>query len=209
MENLNQAGPDGRPALPPEKRFPINSTAKWKKGLIAAAIILPVSGIIMALNFDLFLRIVALAGTLLFIFSIAAMLLTFRKSKKISPGALAISMATSLVTLWVYAFFLGFHLTSLTRMLAMLCGAMIGVGWALTTPARLNNGIVERAGNLWYLVVWAAIFALNQLITILTGKPPQVAMILLMFGTGTVIGNSVTLIAMFYKIKAGTAEIEK
>jgi hypothetical protein len=195
----------GPPPLPVKQA---KTTGNWKiAGIVVLACLAGL--LLMAVNFKLFLRLMAIGGTALFMLSIAVMFLTFRNSRRISPAGLAISMATSLITLFVYSFFLGFHLASLMKILAMLCGTTIGVGWALTTPARLNNGIVERTGNFWYLVVWAVIFVINQLITILTGKPPHIAMILLMFGTGTVIGNSITLITMFYKIKAETVKIEK
>ena len=157
--------------------------------------------IIMAVNFNLFLRLVAIGGTVLFVLSIAMMLLTFRKSKKIAPAPLVISMIMSLVTLWVYALFFGVHFSGTVKFMGLLSGILVGIGWALTTPVRSNNGIVEREGNAWYLAVWGLVFAINQLTAAITGRPPQIGMVLLLLGTGIVLGTSGTFIAKYYAMK--------
>ena len=159
--------------------------------------------IIMAVNFNLFLRLVAIGGTVLFVFSIVMMLLTFRKAKKIAPAPLVISMIMSLVTLWIYALFLGVHFSSTVKFMGLLSGILVGIGWALTTPVRSNNGVVEREGNAWYLAVWGLVFAINQLAAAITGRPPQIGMVLLLLGTGIVLGNSGTFIARYYSMKDG------
>ncbi|MCX6993992.1 MAG: zinc ribbon domain-containing protein [Kiritimatiellaeota bacterium] len=158
--------------------------------------------IIMAINFNLFLRLVAIGGTVLFMLSIAMMFLTFRKAKKIAPAPLVISIIMSLLTLWVYALFLGIHFSGTVKFMGLLSGILVGIGWALTTPVRSNNGIVEREGNVWYLVVWGLVFAINQLAAAITGRPPHIAMVLLLLGTGIVLGTSGTFIARYYSMKA-------
>lgn len=165
--------------------------------------------LLMAVNFNLFLRLMAIGGTVLFLLSIAMMFLTFRKAKKISPAPLVISMILSLVTLWIYSLFLGIHFSGTVKFMGLIAGILIGIGWALTTPVRSNKGVIEREGNAWYLVVWGLVFALNQLVMLATGRPPPIAMVLLLLGTGIVLGNSGSLIAMFYRARSKNVESVK
>ena len=157
--------------------------------------------ILMVVSMRLFLKYVSLVSTGLFVLSIMTMLLTFRKKKKIAPWPLVITILTSLITLWIYSLLLGVHFGGAITMATLIFGALIGSGWALTTPVRANKGIVEREGNLWYLAVWGAIFVLNQVVIMLTGRPPQIAMLLLLLGTGTVLGNSGSLIWQYYRAR--------
>jgi len=188
--------PAGSP--PPVKRP--KAAGKWKiTGILALA---GLAGLLlMAVNFNLFLRLVAMGGTVLFLLSIAVMFLTFRKAKKIAPAPLAVAMILSLATLWVYTLFLGVHFSGTLKLMGLLSGALVGIGWALITPVRNNNGIVEREGNAWYLAVWGLVCAINQIAAALTGRPPPIGMALLLLGTGIVLGTSTTLIARYYAIK--------
>jgi hypothetical protein len=154
-------------------------------------------------KFNLFLRFMAIAGTGLFVFSIVIMLLTFRKARKISPLSLVISMLISLLSLGVYSFFIKVHFTGTVMFWTMASGILIGVGWALITPVSLRDGMVKREGNLWTLAVWGLVLVINQLTVALTGRPPQIAMVLLLSGTGIVLGSSGSFIAMFYRAKSG------
>lgn len=160
--------------------------------------------VLMAVSMRLFLGFVSLVSTGFLLLSIATMLLTFRKKKKITPWPLVITILTSVISLWVYSHILGVHFGGGVTAATLMFGILTGLGWALTTPVRASRGIVEREGNLWYLAVWGAIFVLNQVVVMLTGRPPQIAMLLLLLGTGTVLGNSGNLIWQFYRAKKMT-----
>ena len=183
---------------PHPKRLP----KKW----IIAGLVLGVCLVIMAVDFKLFLRLVAIGGTVLFMLSIVVMLLTFKKAKSLSPKPLVISILMSLVTLWVYSLFLHVPVSGMAQGIGLLSGVLIGIGWALTTPVTHHNGIVKREGNAWYLAVWGVVFAINQLAAILTGRPPRIGMVLLLLGTGIVLGTSGTLIALYYRVTSPNAD---
>jgi hypothetical protein len=185
---------------PETSAAPRKKRSKWLYIVIGVVVVLLAP--LAALNFPLFLKVVSFGGTALFIFSIVIMLLTFRKAKKITPSSLAISAVMSLLSLFVYSFLLGARFPAWVGATSLTSGALIGAGWALTTPVHVKNGVVEREGTLWYLLVWGLIFAFNQLATTITGRPPQVAMMLLLLGTGVSVGNGGSLIAMFYRVTA-------
>ena len=56
-------------------------------------------------------------------------------------------------------------------------------------------------GSSWYLAPWGALFTLNQAITIFTGRPPRVAMLMLLFATGLVVGNGTTILVRSRKLR--------
>lgn len=187
---------------PPRRK---NLSKRW----IIAGPALVLCLVVMAVDFKLFLRLVAIGGTVLFMLFIVVMLLTFKKAKSLSPASLVISILLSLVTFWVYSLFLGVPVSGPVQCIGLLSGVLIGVGWALITPVKNHNGIVKREGNAWYLAVWGVVFAINQLASILTGRPPRIGMVLLLLGTGIVLGTSSSLIAMFYRAKSPNADALK
>ena len=169
-------------------------------GIVAALLL---TGLILFLvNRTLFFRVISIGSTALLILSIAAMLLTFRKRRRITPLPLVIAMLTSLTSSVIYSWLLDVRFSPGLVVASLACGALLGTGWALTTPLRTNKGVVEREGNLWYLAAWGVIFTLNQLTLIATGRPPRITMLLLLVGTGTVIGNSLSYIVSYYSLKA-------
>jgi hypothetical protein len=178
-------------------------------GIGSAAAILTFLILILIFNFKLFLRLMAIGGTVLFVLSILIMLLTFRKAKKISPVSLVISMLVSVISLGIYSLFIPVHLAAAVKVWALASGILIGTGWALSTPLNLKDGLIKREGNVWYLAVWGLIFVVNQLTIAVTGRPPQIAMALLLSGTGIVLGNSASFIAMFYRLKSQSAGAAK
>lgn len=176
----------------------------WRVACIAALVL---AGLFLfAANRPLLFKLVSIGSMALLILSIATMLLTFRKKRRITPLPLVIAMLTSLASLGIYSWLLGVRFSPGLVVASLACGTLLGTGWALTTPLRATKGVVEREGNLWYLAAWGIIFALNQAALLLTGRPPRIAMLLLLLGTGTVLGNSLILIAMFYRVRSNTGE---
>jgi hypothetical protein len=204
----------GAPLQPPVGKTGIGSLkqvspARKAIGIGAAAVLLFIIIPIMIFRFSLFLKIVAIAGTVLFVLSIVVMLLTFRKAKKISPVSLIISMLLSILSVGIYSLFIHVNLSWAIKTWAMAAGILIGAGWALSTPLSLKDGLIKREGNVWYLAVWGLIFVVNQLTAAFTGRPPQIAMALLLSGTGIVLGNNASFIAMFYRLKSQSAGAAK
>ncbi len=174
----------------------------WKRYALIGAGLAAGFAILMYLSMDWFFRVVSLLGIALTIGSILVMLLTYRKSREIKPMAMYVSVGMSVTCLLVYSLFLKAGFGALIWLAGLLVGAGIGVGWSRVTPLFREGAAIKRAGNIWYLAVWGALFALNQCLTLVTGRSPAVSMILLIFGTGLVIGNSGAYVVGYYKMKA-------
>ena len=187
--------------VPPPLKNSRKSAGIWK--YVTAAVCLLIAAIIlMAISMTLFFKVVSILGIALTIASIAVMLLTYRKSREIKPKAMYISIGMSLSCLLVYSLFLKTHLGAAVWMLGFVIGIGAGIGWSLVTPLLREGNSVKRAGNIWYLAVWGAVFALNQLLIMALGRTPDISMLLLVFGTGLVVGNSGAYVLRYYKLKA-------
>jgi hypothetical protein len=148
------------------------------------------------------LKIASILGIVLLLFSVLIMLLTYRKAKKISPLSLIFSMLISLTSLIIYMELLKVRLPILLWMAAFAAGGLMGIGWSLTSRLVWIKGLIKSQGDIWYLVVWALVFVVNQLIVLFTGRPVQVAMIMLLTGTGLVMGNSSSTLIRFYHLRS-------
>jgi hypothetical protein len=152
--------------------------------------------------FPVLLKVVSIGAMVLLGLSILLMVLTFRKAKKVKPLALFISMLISLTSLIIYTELLKVRLEWWMWLAALCAGALIGVGWSLTSRLIKEGALIKTQGNVWHLVVWGGVFAMNQLIVIITGRPVNVAMVMLLASTGLVMGNSITVLTRFYRMKA-------
>jgi hypothetical protein len=140
---------------------------------------------------------------LVFVLSVALLILSFRKPKKISVLSLILAILVSLITLTVFSFLIRYH-PSIWLLVAMGCaGLLIGIVWSQTTRIYVENGKVMSRNSVWYLVVWGAIFALTQLISIVTNRPPPVIMALLIMSTASVIGMNGRIIRRYFVARAG------
>jgi hypothetical protein len=155
---------------------------------------------------SLLLKIASVLGLLLLLFSVLIMLLTFRKAKKVSPLSLVISMFFSLLSLIIYTELLQVRLALLWWLAGLGAGGLIGIGWSLTCRLFVEQGLIKSQGNIGYLVVWGLVFGINQLIIIFTGRPIQIALLLLLSSTGLVLGNSSTILTRFYHLRMRMAE---
>ena len=89
-------------------------------------------------------------------------------------------------------------------MLTLLLGAAAGIGWSYTTKLFYAGTDIRSQGTAWYLLVWGATLALNQLIGTFTGHPPAVSLVLLIAGTGLVLGQSGAMLVRFYQLRIRT-----
>ncbi len=186
----------------PQPRGKAWRSSGWMPYVFMASGLLIVAVILMGISMKLFFKMVSLLGIALTIGSIIVVLLTFRKSREIRPKALAVSIAMSGASLLVYALFLKASLSVVIWLLGFTIGLGVGVGWSLVTPLFREGVAVKRAGNIWYLAVWGAIFVMNQSLIIITGRTQTVSMLLLIFGTGLVVGSSGSYIARYFQMKA-------
>jgi len=142
------------------------------------------------------------------IFSILSsllLILTFRKPRKVSVPSLFITAAIGLVTFAVLAAFAKYEPELWVWIVMGLAGIGIGILQARTTRLYLEESRVMSKNSVWYIVVWAALLALNQLITIITNHPPDIAMALLIMGTAVIWGTSGDIIRRYFKMRPAVA----
>lgn len=135
-----------------------------------------------------FFTILSLIGTGLLVLSVAMMVLTFRRAKALVPGALLVSLTTTLAVALVQILFAPERPSGTAVALVFLVGAGVGMGWARTSIVFIDDRSVRSRGTAWYLVVWALTFLFNQLMRPIAG-PSDAALLLLIFGTGVAAGS--------------------
>jgi hypothetical protein len=82
-------------------------------------------------------------------------------------------------------------------------GAAIGIFWSRSTKVYIQDQKVMSKNSIWYLAVWGLVFVVNQVITVITNRPPDIAMALLIISTATVWGTSGAVLFRYLKIKPG------
>ncbi len=141
-----------------------------------------------------FMRLIAFVGVAMLLFSVAVMLLTFRRAREIVPAALLASLVVTLVSTFVSLALTHALPSSAIVFVAVLGGALVGAAWSLTTLLFVDGAQIRMCGTVWYLAVWALTLSFNQGATLLTGRTPVVMTVLTLVGTGLAIGNTLGLI---------------
>ena len=152
-----------------------------------------------------FFRVLSLAGTGMLLFSVAMMILTFRKASTVKPGALLVSLSITLVTLGVQMLVSPALPPMIVGLLAFASGGMIGFGWSRTRLFFVDADQVRCRGTAWYLAVWAGTFALNQLMGSLAGGAPAAVAGSLLVGSGIVLGSTGEQLLRWWRISGGLA----
>ncbi|KAA5595979.1 hypothetical protein F1193_15940 [Blastochloris sulfoviridis] len=127
----------------------------WRRWLLIGVATLAGASVLLIIDPSaaLLFRVVGVIGTTLFVLSIAIMLLTFRKARRLSPWMLVLSGAISVVATSVFFALTGTPLPGAVMMLAIVAGALIGIGWSLTNLLFVDGETVRARGNAWYLAV--------------------------------------------------------
>ena len=134
--------------------------------------------------------------------SIILLVLTFRKPKKVSLVSIMVTIFISLITLVIFSSLAHYEPAAWIWVVMIIIGAVLGFFWAKTTKLFPKDNRVMSQNSVVYLIVWGGIFALNQLITIVTNKPPDITMALLIVSTATVWGTNASVIQRYFKIKS-------
>lgn len=158
----------------------------------------------MEIVLSIFLKLVSIIMLILSILSSILLILTFRKPRKVSVPSLFITAAIGLVTLAVLSAVAGYAPEAWVWIVMVLAGAGAGVLQARTTMLYRENDRIMSRNSVWYIVVWAALLALNQLIIIVTNNPPAITMALLIMGTAVVWGTSGDILRRYYMMKPAT-----
>jgi len=145
---------------------------------------------------------------LVFVLSVALLVITFRKPRKVSVFSLILAIFIGLITFAVFSFLIRYH-PSIWLLAAMgSAGLFTGMVWSRATRIYIENGQVMSRNSVWYLVVWGGIFAMTQLISIVTNRPPSIAMALLIMSTASIIGMNGSIIKRYFSARAGTGASE-
>jgi len=153
--------------------------------------------------FPLIMKIISIVFLMVFILSVAFLIFTFRKPKKVSIFSLILAVLISLITLTVFSLFINYRPSPLLLVVMGLAGLCIGVVWSQSTRVYVENGKVMSRNSIWYLVVWGGVFALTQLISIVTQRPPSIIMALLVMSTGSIIGMNGRIMGKFLSARSG------
>jgi hypothetical protein len=138
----------------------------------------------------------------IFALSVIVLILTFRKPRKVSILSIAITILVRLITLVIFSALIHYEPPLWQWLLMAITGIVMGIFWARTTRVFIGGNQVMSQNSIWYLVVWGSIFALNQLITIVTNKPPDIGMALLIISTATVWGTNIDILRRYSRVKA-------
>jgi hypothetical protein len=155
----------------------------------------------MEIILSIFMKIVSIAMLILFILSVLVLVLTFRKPRKVSLVSIGITIVISLFTLVIFSSLIHYEPSPWLWLLMAAVGIATGMLWARTTKVFVRGNQVMCQNSILYLGVWGGIFVLNQLITIVTNRPPDIAMALLIVSTATVWGTNADIIRRYSKIK--------
>lgn len=151
----------------------------------------------------LLMKAISIICLIVFVLSVALLILTFRKPKKVSLPALVLVIVISVMTLAVFSLFMNYQPSLLLLAATGIIGLVIGVIWSQATRVYVENGKVMSRNSIWYLLVWGGVFALTQLISVATNKPPAVIMALLVMSTASVIGMNGMIMKKYFAVRGG------
>ena len=148
-----------------------------------------------------FFKVLSLLGTGMLLVSVALMILTFRKASEVKPGALAVSLAITLVTVAVQLALRQSLPPVAAGGLALAAGMLLGGGWSRTRLFFVDGETIRCRGTAWYLAVWAGVFALNQLSAALAGDVPAAMTTAMLASSGIVAGSTGEQLLRFFQVQ--------
>ena len=157
----------------------------------------------MEVILSIVLKTISIVMLIVFILSVLVLILTFRKPRKVSILSISITIVISLVTLIVFSSMTGYDPPAWLWLLMAAAGGATGWFWARTTRVYVQDNQVMSRNSILYLAVWGGIFALNQIIIIVTNRPPDIAMALLIASTATVWGTNASIIRRYTRARKG------
>jgi hypothetical protein len=157
----------------------------------------------MAVLISILMKAVSAAMVIIFIASIILLIFTFRKSRKVSVASQCISIAVSLLSLIIFSILINYQPPWWIWIVMIAVGAAIGIFWSRSTKVYIQDQKVMSKNSIWYLAVWGLVFVVNQVITVVTNRPPDIAMAMLIISTAIVWGTGGAVMYRYFKIKPG------
>jgi hypothetical protein len=136
------------------------------------------------------MQILSQVLTVLSFIMIGVMLVTFRRVRSVSIKAPLISIGISIVTVLVYLTLIGSTLPLFVLWLIGVLGLLLGVVQGKKTKVWNEKGKRKAQNTVWFLVIWAIGYALNQLLTV-TGQALSLNLGIgaMSLGTGVTVGS--------------------
>lgn len=170
--------------------------------LVAGLMGLAALALLSATPLATFFRLLSYAGTAMMLLSVAGMLLTFRQARQLEPVALLVSLAVSLLSTLLSLAFVTTLPPGLLLLGGFLAGGLAGGLWARTTLLFVDGAEVRGRGTLWSLAIWAASFALSQLVTATAGTAGVASTLMMMVSAGLAAGNALGLVLRVRRVRA-------
>jgi len=160
---------------------------------------------------DSVLRLVGCLFTLLTVAMILAMVLTFRKERRIGLFAPLISGLLSLVLLPIFIALSGASLNLCIGLPILILGGVVGYLRGQTTNMYYKDGEVVGRDSIFFLLLWGVSLILAQLIN-MAGSVllSAVGLVPLFFSTGTQVGlnANIFLRRLLLQSKAPTPQVQ-
>lgn len=134
--------------------------------------------------------LLGLAGTALLVLSVAVMLLTWRRARRVTAWSQIVPVLVSVVTVAIFVATVPSRTEPVVLLASAAFGVLAGGVWALTDRLSTEGGRVLGTGTPWHLVVWAGVLVVNQAVALVGGRGPAVTMTLLFLSLGLVVGRS-------------------
>ncbi len=134
-------------------------------------------------------RIVTLISSALAVAATIAMVVTYRRERRISAGSLVPSIVISAAMLPVYAWVSGVKANLLLASLAVVVGLLVGMVRGLGTRLHYQNRQVMGRHSLLFLLGWGLSYALSAAVNLLGSVlASAVGLLALCLSTGTQVG---------------------
>lgn len=151
---------------------------------------------------QVFFTLLSVASTAMMLVSVVSMLLTFRRARTLAPLALMVSLGVSLFSTLLSLWFAADLPSAGVLVLALVAGAGAGLGWSYTTLLYVDGDHVCGRGTAWYLLIWAASFAVNQLVASMSSGDAGVAAVMMTVSAGLAAGNTLGLVLRVRRVTA-------
>jgi hypothetical protein len=151
-------------------------------------------------------RIVTLISSALAAAATIAMVVTYRRERRIGVGSLLLSIVISAAMLLAFALASGVEANPLLASLALVVGLLVGILRALGTRLYQRNGQVVGRHSLLFLLGWGLSYALAAALNLLGSALASAAGLLaLCLSTGTQIGLNGWLLVRCLTLRPGAA----
>lgn len=156
-----------------------------------------------ALAPQLFFRCVAWAGTLVMLLSVAVMVLTCRRAKRVTALSQFVPIIVSTVTACIYVALLRAPVATGQLLGFAIVGGLAGAASGLGGHFLKSDGQVRMSGTAWHVIVWGCVLALNQCVVVFVGHEPVAMLLPLVLLTGFTVGRCGMTLLRYIRFRSG------